>query len=253
MVNLKDKVALVTGAGGNIGKEITKRLFNDGCKVVMIGRDHKKLAGIKKELGDDNDLLAISADITKEADVLSCIEQTLTVFNKIDILVNNAGVINDPIEFHLSNHNDWMNLINTNLIGMFRITKAVIPIMMENKYGNIINISSLLGIRSILGVPLTVYGTTKAGVIMFTKGIAVEYGKFGIRSNCITLSTIRGPMIEPYLNDANAKSILNSSFPLQKIGNPEDVPGAVSYLCSEDSSWVTGITLNIDGGISASQ
>jgi 3-oxoacyl-[acyl-carrier protein] reductase len=147
----------------------------------------------------------------------------------------------------------WTRLINTNLLGTFRMTKSVIPYMIENNSGNIINISSMLGIRSIPNVPLSIYGVTKAGMIQFTKAIAVEYGQFGIRCNCIAPSTIKSPIIDPYLQDENAKKLLESTFPLKKVGEPQDISGAVYYLCSDDSKWVTGIVLMVDGGISAKQ
>jgi 3-oxoacyl-[acyl-carrier protein] reductase len=198
-----------------------------------------------------NNLLAVSADITKEAEVLNVIEQTISSFDTIDILVNNAGVLNDPIPFHMMSKEQWDNLISTNLIGTFQMTKAVLPLLMEKKVGNIVNISSLLGIRAIQNVPLSIYGTTKAGIIMFTKSIAVEYGPYGIRCNCIVPSTIRSPMIEPYLQDEKSKELLESSFPLRRIGNTSDISGAVVYLCSDDANWITGITLTIDGGYSA--
>jgi 3-oxoacyl-[acyl-carrier protein] reductase len=203
----------------------------------------------------DNDssdnLLAVSADITKEAEVLNVIEQTISTFDTVDILVNNAGFLNDPTPFHMMNEDQWDNLISTNLIGTFQMTKAVLPILMEKKIGNIINISSLLGIRAIPNVPLSIYGATKAGIIMFTKSIAVEYGSYGVRCNCIVPSTIRSPMIEPYLQDEKSKEQLESSFPLRRIGNTSDISGAVAYLCSEDANWITGTTLTIDGGFSA--
>jgi NAD(P)-dependent dehydrogenase (short-subunit alcohol dehydrogenase family) len=123
--------------------------------------------------------------------------------------------------------------------------------MIDKGVGNIINISSLLGLRAIPNVPLSIYGVTKAGVIMFTKSIAVEYGPYNIRCNCIVPSTIRSPMIEPFLQDEKARSVLESTFPLKRIGDAEDISGAVSYLCSNDANWVTGTTLTIDGGLSA--
>jgi 3-oxoacyl-[acyl-carrier protein] reductase len=145
----------------------------------------------------------------------------------------------------------WTNLINVNLKGTFQPIKAVIPIMIEQNYGNIINISSLLGIRAIPKVPFSVYGVTKAGVIMLTKSIAVEYGQYNIRCNCVAPSTIRSPILEPYLQDENAKKVLENSFPLKRIGDPEDVTNAILFLASDESKWVTGTIMNIDGGISA--
>jgi len=250
-MSLKGKVAIVTGAGGGVGRSTTERLLKEGCRVTLVGRDRSKLVKVISDNDDSNSLLAVSADITKEAEVLNVIEQTISSFDTVDILVNNAGVINDPIPFHMMNEDQWDNLISTNLIGTFQMTKAVLPIVMEKKIGNIINISSLLGIRAIPNVPLSIYGVTKAGIIMFTKSIAVEYGSYGIRCNCIVPSTIKSPMIEPYLQDEKSKELLESSFPLKRIGNTSDISGAVVYLCSDDANWITGTSLTIDGGFSA--
>jgi 3-oxoacyl-[acyl-carrier protein] reductase len=250
---IKGKVAIVTGAGGGVGKAISKRLSSEGCKVVMLGRDRTKLQKAASEIGNKKNTMTVIADITKEAEVLSAIDQTINSFDKIDILVNNAGIINDPMPFHEMTEDQWDELVKTNLFGMFRMTKTVIPIMMKNGGGNIVNISSVLGIRSIPRVPLSVYAVTKAGAIIFTRSIAVEYGQYKIRCNCIAPSTIRSSIIEPYLQDEAAKKVLESTFPLQVIGEPEDISGAVAYLCSDDSKWVTGTIMMVDGGLSAKQ
>lgn len=258
MVLLGGKVAVVTGAGGGVGRAIVKRLVSEGCKVALIGRNLDRLARSAAEAAGDSKkstTLTVAADITKEAEVLSAVEQTLSSFDKIDILVNNAGSINDPVSFHEMTEDQWSGLVDTNLIGTFQMTKAVIPVMMEDNKSSssIINVSSVLGIRSIPKVPLAVYGATKAGVIMFSKSIAVEYGQYGIRCNCIAPSTIRSSMIEPYLQDEEAKKVLESTFPLRRIGEPEDVAAAVAYLASDDAKWVTGTVLVLDGGVTARQ
>ncbi|HJS82440.1 MAG TPA: SDR family oxidoreductase [Nitrososphaera sp.] len=253
MSGMKGKVALVTGAGGGVGRSISKRLASDGCKVVLIGRNRDRLAKVASEIPDKNNVITVVADITKEAEVLLAIEQTISTFDKVDILVNNAGMINDPAPFHETSDDQWNELMDTNLLGTFRMTKAVLPLMMKNNSGSIVNISSVLGIRSIPKVPLSVYGVTKAGIIMFTKSIAVEYGQYGVRSNCLCPSTIRSSIIEPYLQDENAKKILESTFPLRRIGEPEDIAGATAYLCSDDARWITGSVIMIDGGLSAKQ
>jgi len=193
----------------------------------------------------------MAVDVSHESEVLSVIEQTLTAFDKIDNLINCAAIINDPTPFHLMTEDQWTNLMNVNLKGTFQPIKAVIPLMIEQKSGNIINISSLLGIRAIPKVPFSVYGVTKAGIIMLTKSIAVEYGQYNIRCNCIAPSTIRSPMMEPYLQDENAKRMLEGSFPLKRIGDPEDVANAILFLASDDSKWITGTVMTLDGGISA--
>jgi 3-oxoacyl-[acyl-carrier protein] reductase len=250
---IKGKVAIVTGAGGGVGKAISKRLSSEGCKVVLLGRDRTKLQKAASEIGNKKNTVTVIADITKEAEVLSAIDQTINSFDKIDILVNNAGIINDPMAFHEMSEDQWDDLVKTNLFGMFRMTKSIIPIMMKNGGGSIVNISSVLGIRSIPRVPLSVYAVTKAGVIMFTRSIAVEYGQYKIRCNCVAPSTIRSSIIEPYLQDEEAKKLLESTFPLRVIGEPEDISGAVAYLCSDDSKWVTGTIMMVDGGLSAKQ
>src|SRR5215212_8798160 len=212
---IKGKVAIVTGAGGGAGKAISKRLSSEGCKVILLGRDRTKLQKAASEIGNKKNTMTVIADITKEAEVLSAIDQTINSFDKIDILVNNAGTINDPVPFHEMTEDQWDDLVKTNLFGMFRITKA--------------------------------------GVIMFTRSMAVEYGQYKIRCNCIAPSTIRSSIIEPYLQDEEAKKVLESTFPLRVIGEPEDISGAVAYLCSDDSKWVTGTVLMVDGGLSAKQ
>lgn len=253
-MDLRNKVAIVTGAGGTVGKDITKSLISEGCKVVINGRDVRKLNSLAREIGNKNknNLLILPGDITKEGDVLNMIEQITNNYNKIDILINNAGVINDPKSFHLTTHDEWLNLINVHIIGTLQMTKAVLPLMIENNEGGcIINISSTLATKAIPGVPLSIYGLTKGGIISFTKHVAVEYGQYGIRCNCIVPSTIRTPFLEPYLKDENAKKTLESSFPLQRIGEPSDISHVVLFLCSNKAKWITGAKIDIDGGITA--
>jgi NAD(P)-dependent dehydrogenase (short-subunit alcohol dehydrogenase family) len=252
-MKLKGKVAIITGAAGGVGKATAKRLASEGGKVVLIGRNRMSLDKVADEISEKKNVLAIKADLTREADVIGAAEQTISKFEKVDILVNSAGIINDPTPFHLMTEEQWSILISTNLLGTFRMTKAVLPFMLNNKRGSIINISSLLGIRAIPNVPLSIYGVTKAGIIMLTKSVAVEYGPYGVRCNCVVPSTIQSPIIDPYLQDENARKLLETSFPLRSIGTPEDISGAVSYLCSSDARWVTGSIITVDGGISAKQ
>lgn len=255
-MKLNGKVTIITGASGGIGKAAARKMLDEGSKIVLVSRDKDKLKKLVDELAGNNstnknDIMYVRADVTHESEVLNTIEQVLTSFDKIDILINCAAIINDPTPFHLMTEDQWSSLLNINLKGTLQPIKAVIPIMMEQKSGNIINISSVLGIRAIPKVPFSVYGVTKAGIIMLTKSIAVEYGQYNIRCNCIAPSTIRSPMLEPYLQDENARKVLEASFPLKRIGEPEDVANAILYLASEDSSWMTGTVMAVDGGISA--
>ncbi|WP_458719975.1 SDR family NAD(P)-dependent oxidoreductase [Candidatus Nitrosocosmicus sp. R] len=250
-MKLNGKVTIITGASGGIGKSVAQKVLEEGSKVVLVSRNKNKLKKTVEELGKNDNLIHMAADVSHESEVLSVIEQTLTAFDKIDSLINCAAIINDPTPFHLMTEDQWTNLMNVNLKGTFQPIKAVIPLMIEQKSGNIINISSLLGIRAIPRVPFSVYGVTKAGIIMLTKSIAVEYGQYNIRCNCIAPSTIRSPMMEPYLQDENAKRMLEGSFPLKRIGDPEDVANAILFLASDDSKWITGTVMTLDGGISA--
>lgn len=250
-MKLNGKVTIITGASGGIGKSVAQKVLEEGSKVVLVSRNKNKLKKTVEEWGKNDNLIYVAADVSHESEVLSVIEQTLTAFDKIDNLINCAAIINDPIPFHLMTEDQWTNLMNVNLKGTFQPIKAVIPLMIEQKSGNIINISSLLGIRAIPKVPFSVYGVTKAGIIMLTKSIAVEYGQYNIRCNCIAPSTIRSPMMEPYLQDENAKRMLEGSFPLKRIGDPEDVANAILFLSSDDSKWITGTVMTLDGGISA--
>lgn len=250
-MKLNGKVTIITGASGGIGKSVAQKVLEEGSKVVLVSRNKNKLKKTVEELGKNDNLIYVAADVSHESEVLSVIEQTLTAFDKIDNLINCAAIINDPTPFHLMTEDQWTNLMNVNLKGTFQPIKAVIPLMIEQKSGNIINISSLLGIRAIPKVPFSVYGVTKAGIIMLTKSIAVEYGQYNIRCNCIAPSTIRSPIMEPYLQDENAKRMLEGSFPLKRIGDPEDVANAILFLSSDDSKWITGTVMTLDGGISA--
>ena len=250
-MKLNGKVTIITGASGGIGKSVAQKILGEGSKVVLVSRNKNKLKKTVEELDKNDNLIYVAADVSHESEVLSVIEQTLTAFDKIDNLINCAAIINDPTPFHLMTEDQWTNLMNVNIKGTFQPIKAVIPLMIEQKSGNIINISSLLGIRAIPKVPFSVYGVTKAGIIMLTKSIAVEYGQYNIRCNCIAPSTIRSPMMEPYLQDENAKRMLEGSFPLKRIGDPEDVANAILFLASDDSKWITGTVMTLDGGISA--
>ena len=250
-MDLKNKVAIVTGAGGTVGRDITKSLISEGCIVVINGRDVRKLNSLTREIGEKNNILTLPGDITKEGDVLNMIDQITNNYNKIDILINNAGVIHDPKSFHLTTNDEWFTLINAHIIGTLQMTKAVLPLMIESREGCIINISSTLATKAIPGVPLSIYGLTKGGIISFTKHLAVEYGQYGIRCNCIVPSTIRTPFLEPYLSDENAKKTLESSFPLQRIGEPSDISNTILFLCSDKAKWITGAKIDIDGGITA--
>jgi 3-oxoacyl-[acyl-carrier protein] reductase len=253
-MRLKGKVAIVTGASSDIGLAISKRFVEEGAHVVMIGR---KLDSLKKASNSiqngSKQTLTIPCDITNEGQVIQMTEQIFDHYGKIDILVNNAGILNDPKHFHEMSDSECMSLIDTNMVGTFRITRAVIAKMLEKNNGTIINIGSISAERAIPKVHLTVYCATKAAINMFTKGIAVEYARKNIRCNCINPGIINAGMIKSYLEYPEARKVLEDRQPLNRIGEPIDIANAAVYLASDESNWVSGEILNVDGGKSASE
>ena len=254
-MRLNDKIAIVTGASSDIGLEISKKFVEEGANVVLLGRDMTKLEKARKSIKDySSRTVAIPCDITNESQVIQTVNQITDHYGRIDILVNNAGVITDPIHFHEMTDEDWTSLVNTNVFGTFRITKSVIVKMLENKNGgSIINIGSISAERAIPKVHLTVYCTTKAAINMFTKGLAVEYARRNIRCNCVNPGIVNAGMIKSYLDYPEARKVLEDRQPLNRIGEPEDVANAVTYLASDEAKWISGVLLNVDGGKSASE
>jgi len=252
-MRLKDKVAIVTGASSDIGKGIVKRLTEEGSKVVLIARNLEGLEKARKEIGNESLTASISCDLTDESQTLHAVNQIMDTYGKIDILVNNAGIINEPVHFHEMNDSEIKKLIDVNLLGVFHMTKAAISKMADAKSGAIVNIGSISSERAIPRVHLAVYSSTKAAISMFTKSIAVEYARQNIRCNCVNPGIINSGMIKPYLDDPQARKVLEERLPLARIGEPEDVANAVLYLASDEASWVTGTVLNVDGGKTASE
>jgi NAD(P)-dependent dehydrogenase (short-subunit alcohol dehydrogenase family) len=244
--DIKDKVAIVTGASRGIGEATARVLAKHGAKVAIIARDLNRLKEVAASI--DN-ALPIRADVTVEGDVQLAVNEVMKNFDRIDILVNNVGYINDPTPFHLMHDEDWEALINLNLMSTLRMTRAVIPIMMEQKDGCIINVSSVAGIKA-YRIPLALYNTLKAGIIMFTKSIALEYAQYNIRCNCVCPGTIRSKFLEPYMEDKESMEGLNRLQPLGRIGEPEDVANTIAYLASRHANWITGTMVIVDGGLS---
>jgi 3-oxoacyl-[acyl-carrier protein] reductase len=252
-MRLKDKVSIVTGASSDIGKAIAKRFTEEGSKVVLIARDFEKLEKARIEIGHDELTASMSCDLTDESQVVQTIKQIIDNYGKIDILVNNAGAINDPVHFHQMEDSEIKKLIDINLFGVFHMTKATLAKMSDVKSGVIVNIGSISGERAIPRVHLAAYSSTKAAISMFTKAIAVEYARRHIRCNSVNPGIINSGMIKPYLDDPQARKVIEERIPLVRIGEPEDVANAVLFLASDEANWITGTVLNVDGGKTASE
>ncbi len=252
-MRLKDKVSIVTGASSDIGKAIAKRFAEEGSKVVLIARDFEKLEKARKEIGQDELTASMSCDLTDESQVIQTVKQIIDNYGKIDILVNNAGAINDPVHFHEMEDSEIKKLIDINLFGVFHMTKAILAKMSDVKSGSIVNIGSISGERAIPRVHLAAYSSTKAAISMFTKAIAVEYARRHIRCNSVSPGIINSGMIKPYLDDPQARKVIEERIPLVRIGEPIDVANAVLFLASDEANWITGTVLNVDGGKTASE
>ena len=243
MFNLKDKLALVTGATGGIGQSIVKILANQGAKVIMVGRNEEKLQNLKQELGDK--VHPLICDFNDDLQINSLIENAEKKFGNIDILVCNAGITKDNLALRLKDE-DWDMVIKMNLTSTFKLNRAVIKSMMKRRYGRIINISSVIGLGGNAGQ--SNYAASKAGIIAMSKSIAKEVAARGITINCVAPGYINTPMTE-VLSDEIKNSII-AHIPAKRIGMPEDVASAVLFLSSNESSYITGHTLSVNGGMS---
>ncbi len=252
-MRLKDKVAIVTGASSDIGTSIVKRFVGEGAIVVLLGRKLESLEKVRKKVGSEEKTASMTCDITDEAQIFQVVDQVMDKYGKIDILVNGAGALNDPIHFHEMPDAEIKKMIDVNVHGVFKPTKAVLNKMSQVKSGVIINIGSISSERAIPRVHLAVYSATKAAVSMFTKAIAVEYARRNIRCNCINPGIINSGMIKPYLEDPNARKVLEDRLPLNRVGEPIDVANAVLFMASDEANWITGTILDVDGGKSASE
>lgn len=252
-MRLDKKVCVVTGASSDIGEGIVRRFADEGATVVLVSRSLNSMGDVRSRVGHADRTASVVCDVTNESQVLQAADRIVSEYGKIDVLVNNAGIITDPIHFHAMPQSDIDDLINVNLQGMFRMTRAVLRSMSDMKSGSIVNIGSTASERAIPKVHLAVYSSTKAATSMFTKSIAVEYARRNIRCNCVNPGIINSGMIKPYLDDPAARSVLEERLPMGRIGQPLDVANAALFFASDESAWVTGTVLNVDGGRSASE
>jgi 3-oxoacyl-[acyl-carrier protein] reductase len=239
------KVAIVTGSTRGIGLEIARTLATEGYNVMLSGRNEEALVKVKDELESVG--LKVSfckADISKAEDATKLVAYTLEVFGRVDILVNNAGVTCDNLLMRMD-EDAWDKVLNTNLKGAFLMTKAVIKPMLKQKKGAIVNIASVVGLMGNAGQAN--YAASKAGLIGFTKSVAKEYGKKGIRVNAVAPGFICSDMTAKLAD--NLKEQMLAQVPLNVFGQPQDVANAVSFLASDKASYITGQVLTVDGGM----
>lgn len=246
-MRLLGKVAIITGAASGQGAEEARLFAKEGAKVIATDIQKELLEQVVTEIQSaGGEAIAVSHDVTSSDDWKNVVNQTIESFGKVDILVNNAGVtgqIGQTIED--LDEKTWNFILDINTRGPFLGMKAVIPYMKQNGGGSIINISSLSGIY---GIGNAAYNSSKGGLRTLTKNVALDYGKHNIRVNSVHPGVIETPMIAEFTEDPTSREYTLASIPLKKLGKPSDIAYAVLFLASNESQFITGIELVIDGG-----
>ena len=241
---LENKVAVITGGANGIGKATVKKFLNNGARVAIIDLDKKGEEFAKDLNANGFEVRFYHADITDFDKTIALFEQINNDFGSIDILINNAGITRDA-SLKKMTYDQWQQVLNVNLTGVFNCTKAVMPFMVEQNSGRILNASSVVGIYGNFGQ--TNYVATKAGVIGMTKTWARELGKYNITVNAVAPGFINTEMIESV--PEKVIDMMKGKSPLNKLGEVEDIANAYLYLSSDMASFITGTTLSVDGGL----
>ena len=252
-MNLKGKIALVTGGGTGLGTAIAERFVGDGAKVCITGRRKELLEKVAKSLPSGS-VVICQGDVSKEEDVKRMVETTVKFGGKINVLVNNAGT-NHPAPIVELDPKMWQEVIEVNLTGPFLLMKAVIPHMLKEGGGSIINIASLGGMRCLPAMPA--YCSSKAGLIMLTQQAALEYGRNNIRCNVVCPGGVKTEMTRKDFGqfgemlDIEPDTFIDQiaqEIPMRRFAVSSEIGGLCSYLASDDSSFMTGAVITIDGG-----
>ena len=245
-MRFKDKVVVVTGGGTGIGLSTAKLFAAEGAIVAITGRRHETLAAAVTEIERaGGQALAVAGDVSQETEVHANVKQILAQFGRIDVLISNAGI---PLFAPAEQYANWRKSVSINLDGMFYWAQAVgRESMIPNRSGAIVLISSLGGLAAILGD--VGYVTCKHGIVGLTKALAAEWSKYGIRVNCVAPGITDAEMVRKNLpegSDAYARRV--GSVPLGRMAHPEEQAKAILFLASDDASYITGITMAVDGG-----
>lgn len=241
-----DKCVLITGATRGIGKQIAITLAKQGYNIALNYRkENEELENSKKEIEEIGvQILAVKGDVANFEDCENFVKQVIERFGQIDVLVNNAGITKDMLLMRMKKE-DFEQVIDTNLVGTFNVTKNVVPYMMKARSGRIINISSVVGISGNAGQ--TNYSASKAGIIGFTKSLAKEIASRNILVNAVAPGFIETNMTDVLKDDV--KQEIAKNIPLKRMGTAQDVANVVKFLASDDSSYITGQVINVDGGM----
>ena len=240
-MNLKNKKVVITGATGGIGNSLVKKFCETGSNVLVTGTRDEKLSDLKKKF---NEVHSVKFDLSDHKSIEKFIEDASTTLGGLDILVNNAGINLDNISIRLTEEN-WKKVIDINLTSTFLMCKFAIKKMLKNKSGKIINITSIVGHTGNLGQAN--YSASKAGIVAFSKSLAIEYAKKNININCVSPGFIKTEMTEK-INE-EFKNLLISKIPSGDLGTGEDVSNCVAFLASDMAKYINGETIHVNGGM----
>jgi len=244
-VRLTDKVAIITGGANGIGKAAVEVFVNEGAKVVIADFAEEQGKQLESELLEKNyDVLFVKLNVANKESVQNMVDTVLSKYGKIDILINNAGITKDAMLIKMTEE-DFDRVLDVNLKGVFNCTQAVVPHMVAQGYGKVINTSSVSGVYGNVGQ--TNYAATKAAVVGMTKTWAKELGRKGINVNAVAPGFTKTSMTEKM--PEKVLTYMESIVSLQRLGNPKDIANAYLFLASDESSYVNGHVLHVDGGI----
>jgi len=249
MGKLNGKVAIITGGAAGIGRATAQLFAQEGAKIIIADYVADGGAAVAQEIiATGGEASAVHTNVAAPESIKSMIHHALDTFGRIDILMNNAGAGSAPAPIHATDDNDWDRVLNVCLKGVFLGTKYVLPQMMEQGNGAIINVASIAGI---IGAPrLAAYGAAKAGVIELTKTTAVEYARYNIRCNCIAPGWTKTAMVDAYIGgDAGLEQRMLQGIPQRRFGEVEEIAAAALFLAGDDAAFIQGHTLVLDGGI----
>ena len=241
MINFKDKKILITGATGGIGKALVKKFLSLEGNVLATGTKIEKLDALKKEFPKIN---VLKFDISDHSKIEEFIENVSSQLTGLDVLVNNAGINMDNLSLRMKDE-EWKKVIDINLGSTFFLCKYAIKKMLKNKYGRIVNITSIVGHTGNLGQ--SNYAASKAAIIAMSKSLAIEYAKKNITINCVSPGFIQSKMTDNIVE--SIKAVLTSRIPMSKLGTGEDVSNTVAFLSSDAASYITGETIHVNGGM----
>lgn len=244
---LNDRVVVITGGGSGIGKSTAVLLATKGYKTVIVGRNISNLKSTVSEVEKDgHEMMFIQKDINDPASGDFIIKSVIERFSRIDILVNNAGVPGEGVFLHEVGDNLWFEIINTNLTAAFRLIRAVLPVFIEQRSGNIINVASIAA--NVAMAKMGAYAVSKSGLLALTRAVAHDYSDYGVRCNSINPGATITDMTKSSLKNINFKEVEHEEYAGQQVGMPLQIARVIAFLCSPDSIHVNGTTLVVDGG-----